>query len=146
MFLPQSLRVFAPLPLAFPRYPQHHSDGLALFWISHQSDLEAEGSALPLYEGARSLPTYVNYPPLKVSLALSAGIAACAQDLSWGPHRPRMRQTPHGIKGQDRGPRRPTSALPKHRPTRKTQRKGRLVWEETPFLTHPGAGIGWVAR
>jgi len=25
-----------------------------------------------------------------------------------------------------------------------TQRKGRLVWEETPFLTHPGAGSGWV--
>src|SRR5262249_15565126 len=24
------------------------------------------------------------------------------------------------------------------------QRKGRLVWEETPFLTHPGAGSGWV--
>jgi len=26
----------------------------------------------------------------------------------------------------------------------KTQRKGRLVWGETPFLTHPGAGSGRV--
>src|SRR5215467_11962876 len=28
----------------------------------------------------------------------------------------------------------------------KMQRKGRLVWGETPFLTHPGAGSGWVAH
>jgi len=36
------------------------------------------------------------------------------------------------------------AGLANHHPRLKKQRKGRLVWEETPFLTHPGAGSGWV--
>ena len=62
----------------------------------------------------------------------------------WGSPPHSIRQTSHWIKREKRRPHEVTRAA-KHRPTPKTQRKGRLVWEETPFLTHPGAGIGWVA-
>ena len=60
------------------------------------------------------------------------------------------RQTPripHGIKREQRSRApgiRPAkiAGLANLHPTLEKQRKGRLVWEETPFLTHPGAGSG----
>jgi len=71
---------------------------------------------------------------------------AYEEDRREAPHdrRPAFR-TGSNASSAPRGPgQRRKAGLVNLHPTLEKQRKGRLVWEETPFLTHPGAGSGRV--